>query len=434
MTINKEGKGFPILFALQFLLVAGTMYMDIKLGITTLGLTLLLGIVILMCRLDDKQTDWQVSKNGMLLLYAIWGVYCFAEIANPNSVQEAWNISIAHYLVYPLIFAVIVPLSVRSIKGIEILLLIWSVFLLIAFAKGYWQRSHGFSQRDFYFLYEQGGYSTHIIWSGIRYFSCLGNAANYGIHAAMATTAFGISFFYVKNIWLKFYFILIVLTSLYGIGISGTRAAVAIPISGIALFILLSRSWKGFSLGFLVLIALFAFFRFTTIGESNEYIRKMRTAFNPSEDASYQARVMNREKIKELMANKPFGYGIGLSKSDRFDSKEKMPYAPDSWLVSVWVETGIVGLVLYLLIHGALFAWCSWILMLQIMNKRLRGLLAAWLCTNAGFFVAAYANDVMQYPCIIVVYTGFALCFAGPYIDEHMRKQAEEKQKEKQTA
>lgn len=112
-----------------------------------------------------------------------------------------------------------------------------------------------------------------------------------------------------------------------------------------------------------------------------------------------------------------------------------MPYPPDSWLVSVWIETGIVGLVLYLVIHGVLFAWCSWILLFRIMNKRLRGLLAAWLCMNAGFFVAAYANDIMQYPNSIIVYTGFALCFAGPYIDKVMqqeeKKEKEDKEKKK---
>jgi hypothetical protein len=76
--------------------------------------------------------------------------------------------------------------------------------------------------------------------------------------------------------------------------------------------------------------------------------------------------------MKELMAKKPLGYGIGLSKAGNFDSREQMPYPPDSWLVSVWVETGIVGLILYLSIHGILFAWCSWILMFKVRNKGLR--------------------------------------------------------------
>ena len=49
----------------------------------------------------------------------------------------------------------------------------------------------------------------------------------------------------------------------------------------------------------------------------------------------------------------------------------------------------------------------------------------------AGFFVAAYANDVMQYPNSIIVYTGFALCIAGPYIDPVMQKEDEELERER---
>lgn len=58
--------------------------------------------------------------------------------------------------------------------------------------------------------------------------------------------------------------------------------------------------------------------------------------------------------MKVLMDERPMGYGLGLSKGGRFNPKEQMPYPPDSWLVSVWVESGIIGLTLYLLIHGAL--------------------------------------------------------------------------------
>lgn len=129
--------------------------------------------------------------------------------------------------------------------------------------------------------------------------------------------------------------------------------------------------------------------------------------------------------MKELMADKPIGYGIGLSKPGNFESKEQMPYPPDSWLVSVWVETGIIGLVLYLGIHGILFAWCSWILMFKVDNKKIRGLVAAWLCMNAGFFIAAYVNDVMQYPNPLPIYIGFALCFAAPHIDKRISEEKE---------
>ncbi|MDL2291848.1 O-antigen ligase family protein, partial [Bacteroides sp. OttesenSCG-928-F21] len=209
--------------------------------------------------------------------------------------------------------------------------------------------------------------------------------------------------------------------------ISGTRSAIAIPLAGLLLFIFLSKNWKVFFLGAFAFLAIFVFFRFTTVGSSNEYVRKMRSAFTPKNDASYNVRVQNREKMKEYMDDMPFGYGLGLgATASRHNPNKLMPIPPDSWLVNVWIDTGIVGITLYIIIHMILFAWCSWILMFKIMNKRLRNMLAIWLCVNAGFFVSAYGNDVMQYPNMIIVYTGFALCFAAPHIEKNDKNLVQE--------
>ena len=58
--------------------------------------------------------------------------------------------------------------------------------------------------------------------------------------------------------------------------------------------------------------------------------------------------------------------------------------------------------------------------MFKIRDKSLRGLVAAWVCMNAGFFIAAYVSDVMQYPNQLPIYIGFALCFAAPHIEKRM--------------
>lgn len=418
--------GFYVLFILQFLVVAGGMFADIKTGVFTLLLVLVMTPIILM-RCSYAEFDLTRARNGMMIIFAIVGLFYLLQMGNPNNVQEAWNISITHYWLYPLALSLLIPVAIRDLKGIEWLLFIWSVFVLVAVFKGYWQKNHGFNDRERYFLFVLGGYRTHIIWSGIRYFSLFSDAANYGVHSAMAATTFIISAFFVRRFWMKLYFVFVSIAAVYSVGISGTRAAIAVPLAGLLLYAIISRNWKSIFISIISVVAAFCFFYFTTIGDSNSYIRKMRTAFRPTKDASYQVRVENRKKMKTFMANRPFGYGLGLSKGERFSSKESMPHPPDSWLVSVWVETGIVGLVIYLLVHGVLFAWCSWILLFKIMNKRLRGLLAAWLCMNAGFFTAAYANDVMQYPNSIIVYIGFALCFAGPHIDKVMQKEEEER-------
>ena len=415
-------KGFYPVFASHFVLLSISSYMDIKLGVITVLITLAVFMLIIIKGIYNR-LEWKYAINPMFVVYIIWTAYCILEIANPNHVQEAWNVSITQYAVYPLVCAVLVPISIKNKTHIHWLLLIWSIFILFAAFKGYWQKNHGFNERELYFLYELGGAKTHIIWSGIRYFSIFTDAANYGVHMGMAVIGFGISSIFTSNKILKFYYLIITAAAIYGMFISGTRAAIAVPMAGIFLFTLLSGNKKIFSIGAIIGIGVFIFFNFTTIGDGNQNIRRMRTAFNPSNDASYQLREINQEKMKVLMASKPFGYGIGLGgKAERFHPKELMPYPPDSWMVNVWTDTGIIGLTIYILIHSFLFVYCSWILVFKVKDFKLKGLLSAWLCVNFGYFAAAFANDVMQYPNSIVVYTGFALCVSAPILSNTLKK------------
>lgn len=416
-------KTFHLLLAMQFVVIAAGMFVNVKTGLFSMVFILLFTVITLVQLSEDENTDWTPGQNVMTYMFIVWLLYYLAEALNPNNVMAAWNISITPYALIPLICAFMIPLVIRTKKDVELLLMIWSVFVLVFTLKGYWQKNHGFSSKDMYFLYVLGGWRTHIIWSGIRYFSCFSDAANYGVHAAMSAVVFAISAFFVQVKWKRIYFLFIAVCALYGMGISGTRSAMGVIMGGMLLITILAKNWKALLAGIAISVGVFCFFYFTTIGSGNQYIHKMRSSFRPTEDASYLVRVENRAKMKDLMVKKPFGYGIGLSKAGNFESKEQMPYPPDSWLVSVWVETGIVGLILYLAIHGTLFAWCSWILMFRVRNKQLRGLIAAWLCMNAGFFIASYVNDVMQYPNQLPVYIGFALCFAAPHIDKRISEE-----------
>ena len=416
---------FHILLAIQFLLVAAGIFLNIKVGLFSMVFTVLCTATCIVQLSNDNRTDWKIGQNTMTYMFVAWFAYYILEILNPNNVMEAWNINIMPYAFIPLICAFVIPLVIRTKKDIELLLFIWSVFVLIFTLKGYWQKSHGFSSKDLYFLYTLGGWRTHIIWSGIRYFSCFSDAANFGVHAAMSSVGFAISAFFVEAKWKRLYFLFIAFCGLYCMGISGTRAAMGVIMGGMFMITIIAKNWKAIIGGVFISISVFCFFYFTSIGSGNQYIHKMRSSFHPSKDASYQLRVENRMRMKELMVRKPFGYGIGLSKAGNFQSKEQMPYPPDSWLISVWVETGIVGLIIYLSIHGILFAWCSWILMFKVRDKSLRGLIAAWLCMDAGFFIATYVNDIMQYPNQLPVYIGFALCFAAPHIDKRIREEKE---------
>ncbi len=85
------------------------------------------------------------------------------------------------------------------------------------------------------------------------------------------------------------------------------------------------------------------------------------------------------------MADKPFGVGLGLrSKASRFDDTAVTSWiATDSWYVMVWVETGAVGAVLYLVLHALILGVGAWRIMFRIRDPQLKGLLGA-LLAGAG--------------------------------------------------
>lgn len=426
--LKNSDKAFYFLFALQFLAIIPIDFLlEYPLGIVTSILCFAMTILLIVYySLYDKFIDWKLCRNMMLWSILSWSAYCCLELANPNCVPKAWSVLVFQYAIYPLLCAIMVPITVRKIKGIYILLFIWSFFVLISVAIAFRQQYFGWNARENYFLFKANGAATHIIWSGIRYFSCFTDAANFGVHMAMAATTFGISAIYIKNKAFKFYCFIIMILALYGMFISGTRSAIAIPFGGLLMLVILSKSVKGSITSILLFFILYLFFSFTHIGDGNSYVHKMRSTFHPSNDPSYVLRTENRKKIKKLMIKKPIGYGLGLSKPGLYHPKERMPYPPDSFLISIWVETGYIGLILFLTIHGLLFVWASWLLLFKVQNKRIRGLIAAWLGMAAGFFLSAYGNDVMQYPNCIVVYTGIALAFAAPYIDQNEKKHQEE--------
>ena len=126
-------------------------------------LILLLTTVCLIQLSNDKSTEWKRGQNIMTWLFIVWLSYYIMEIMNPNCVLEAWNINITPYALIPLICAFVVPVVIRTKKDIELLLIVWSVFVIIFTLKGYWQKNHGFSAQDLYFLYALGGARTHII-------------------------------------------------------------------------------------------------------------------------------------------------------------------------------------------------------------------------------------------------------------------------------
>ncbi len=126
-------------------------------------------------------------------------------------------IGIRRTAVYFFAIPVLTFLLLSRYRDVKKILIIWSVLVVLAMIKAFIQKIVGFDSAELRWLYVEGKAATHIIYSGIRYFSFYTDAANFGCGMAFSMVFFSIVALYIKSRILKFYFLFI--AGLAGIGV-----------------------------------------------------------------------------------------------------------------------------------------------------------------------------------------------------------------------
>jgi O-antigen ligase len=192
-----------------------------------------------------------------------------------------------------------------------------------------------------------------------------------------------------------------------------------------------------FTAVFAVAVGLLAF---TTIGNSNQQIRRMRSAFDRS-DASASARSINQEAMKKYMREAPWGIGMNIGyqnvpANNKYTFMATVP--PDSEYVFIWIHTGIIGITIFLICTALMLAAACWTVLFRISSPSLRGIGSGFCCAFVAIQLGGYGNQVlMQFPNCLIFYGGLALVFTLPYIEgewvEYERQQLalEEERKRK---
>ncbi|MFA6199534.1 MAG: O-antigen ligase family protein [Bacteroidales bacterium] len=368
---------------------------------------------------------WDRAKTPLTYALLIWLIYCILEIFNPESISaKAWLTGVRGIVIYFFVIVILTQIICKNYKQMRTIIFIWSILTLTALIKVYIQKNYGFDFGEKRWLYIDGGARTHIIYSGIRYFSFFSDAATFGCSMAFSFVTFFISAIGERKKSIKIYYIIIALLAIYGMLLSGTRVAIVIPFIGLAIYLVFSKKIKTVITFSLLLISLFFFFKYTYIGQGNSLIRRTRTTFSPDKDSSYVVRKDNQAMIKTYMANKPFGVGIGLSagRANNYGSYTNLSNIPtDSWLVLVWEETGIVGLCVYICTLVFIIVYGGYIIMFKLRNKELRHYMIGLYGGIIGMIVASYANEAFsQFPNGFIVYTGLAFIFVSPHFDKEL--------------
>lgn len=377
--------------------------------------------------IDFKESRFERTRNIMLFALVVWCAFCTLEVLN-NTCGLGINVGAwytgARLIAFQMLYIFLVfSIYISNPRILTQYLFLWGGLALFAVFWAWKQQNIGLTNYEYGWLYYGPGGNTHLLQAGtlIRYWSIYSDAANYGIAMASTGVAFIIFGITSKIRKFKYLFLFIGIICIWGMFPSGTRTALPCAGVGFFLYIFLSKSFK-IAIPFTILFAIGVFFLvFTNIGNGNQQIRRMRSAFD-KKDASANLRSINQATMKKYMKEAPWGIGVGMG-MDNVPANNKYrrmaTIAPDSEYVFIWLHTGVIGITIFLITTAIILLGACRIVFFKLESPSLRGIGAGLCCAFASQQLGAYGNQVlMQYPNGLVFYGAITIVYILPFIEK----------------
>lgn len=414
--------GFYTAIVLNFILLGIARYVQgLPLGFGIDGIMILTFLALIFNRFKER-VDWSPANKHITILAGIWLGYCIFQLVNPEArMIEPWiaGRGIGFYFFF---FVILTFMLVDTNKKLDTFLYVWGVLSIIATLKGIGQMVFGVDSAEQAWL-DNGGAETHVLFGKLRVFSFFSDAGQFGGNQGYAGVVFVI-YSMTKKGFNKIFFIAVGILGLYGMMISGTRGSIAVPFAGFMTFFVLRKNIKILGVGILCVAMIFVFFKYTTIANGNDQIRRMRGAFDPN-NKSLQVRRDNQKILKGYLASRPFGGGIGHAgdKAQRFLPNAFLSnVATDSWYVLIWAELGVIGLILHLIILFYVIGRASYKVMFTIRDPIVKLKMSALISGMAGVMVASYGNAIFGgMPTALLMYASMAIMSNPEIFESHIK-------------
>lgn len=354
--------------------------------------------------------NWEYFKNPISYLILAWLGYNLFEAVNPESPSILAWVYTVRTVGFIMLMYFIFAYQIRTIEFIRFLIKLWLALSLVAAISAFQQELIGL------FPFEKTWYYGDPV--RIKFWYIAGHLRKVGIFADPVTFSYNMVVASILCITLilgktKTYkkIILACMIPIFLIAMlfSGTRGAyVLLPAAMIMLAalkfnkkILASVVIAGVLLGIVIVMP-----------TSNPFIKRFQTAFNPSEDASFNVRAENQRKIKPYILSHPIGGGLGSVGiwGRRFAPNSMLAqFPPDSGYVRVAVEMGWIGLLLFsTLMFVILYVGINNYFLIK--NPELKNYCLAMVLVIFTFNVGNYPQQALvQYPSNILFYLACAL-------------------------
>ena len=396
-------------------------YIPAPLGLSVDALLVLTFISVIFSQFNHK-VEWKKAGKDYTYFVLIWFGMTLAQLVNPETIsREAWFYAMRGYALYTVLTVPLVFLIFNRSKDFDTFIKLCAWFTLTAILKGLMQKYVGVDRWEQQWLNQPGNIKTHILFGVLRVFSFFSDAGTFGGSMGYFGVLFIVLGIHEDALRKKYFYFLIAIASLYCMLISGTRSAIAVPIVGFIMYTILTRKFKVMFLVGCIIFVVFFFFKFTTIGQGNYDIRRMRSAFD-DDNASLNVRVENRKLFGEYLKTRPFGGGVGSAGNwgMRFTPNTFLAQtATDGWYIQIWAEQGIVGLIFYLVMICYFALKSTFIIFFRL--KKPKNIYNAIAFTSGmfGLMVSSYsASSLGQMPNTIIVFASMTIISLMPKWEE----------------
>lgn len=368
--------------------------------------------------------NWKFLNNDLFYLFLFWFILSALEVFNPAGASViGWLKEIRAVAEYPLLIVMLSFLVFTTNKDLDKFLFIVVLISTLGALDGIKQLHIGLSRGDQMFL-QYGGAATHLLWGRLRVFSFYSEAAQFGASQAQVGLMAMILAFGKVEKRTKIILLCCSALMLYGMLISGTRGALFALVPGGFVAIILSKKFKVLFLGGAVGILFLCFLKFTSIGNGNYQIYRLRSALD-SNDPSLNVRLHSQRVLREYMSNIPFGGGLGVTGSNgmAYNANNFLSIIqPDSYWVKIWIMYGIVGLIIWVCMMMYILGKCCGIVW-QIEDEGLRVKGIALVSGFTGILVCSYGNEVINtMPSSIVVNMSLVFLYIMPKLEKELKE------------
>jgi putative inorganic carbon (hco3(-)) transporter len=370
--------------------------------------------------------SWSFANNAVGMAVLVWIVYNLAQVANPFAESRlAWVYSVRG-MAGILLFFYFCLYAIQSGQVVKTFVHLWIFLALLLAGYGLYQEFVGLQPFEIEWIKKDPiRYSLFYNWGRYRKFSFFSDPTTFGITVAYSALLCFVLSLGPANIFWRIFYLLAGGIMAISMVFSGTRTAYVLIPAGIFFLAVLTLNSKilFFSFLFFVAGAGVILSPIQSLGPLDaNALERLRSAFMPENDPSFNVRLKNQLFIKPYIQSHPIGAGLG-SVGDwgkRFSPGSALAnFPPDSGFVKIAVELGWVGMIIY----------CTMLFLLfkigvknyhQLSNPALKNIQASLLCVLFCLIIANYAQEaITMYPTSILFYASMAMVVLMPKIEKN---------------